>query len=95
MVIGGWVLKEKHFARVVGTVLPSLPNSCSVEVPRWSFIPLMPGVKVEAKEENRLESLLHPSLSSGDWADSLVYLETLSLAFNSCCSKIPQRPTLS
>ena len=66
VVIGGWVLKEKHFAPVAGTVLPSLPNSCSVDVPRRWVLPPMPGVKVEAKEENRLESLLQPSLPAGD-----------------------------
>ena len=48
---GGWVLKVKAFGTVVGTVLPSLPNSCSVDVPKRWVLPLMPGVKVEAKEE--------------------------------------------
>ena len=43
--------RSKPLAPVVGTVLPSLPNSCSVDVPKRWVLPLMPGVKVKAKEE--------------------------------------------
>ena len=65
---------SKRFAPAVGTVLPSLLNSCSVDGPRWWVLPLMPEVKVKAKEENRLESLLHSPLPA-------LELDTLALCF--------------
>ena len=67
--------RSKPFAPVVGTVLPSLLTSCSVDVPRRWVLSLMPEAKVEAKEEKRLDSLLHSSLPA-------LGLDTLFLCFS-------------
>ena len=71
VIIWGWILKDKAYsAHVVGTVLPSLLSSVQQRCQGGGLclqLPLTWGLKVEAKEENRLGSLLHPSLLVLGW----------------------------